>query len=84
MVEEQGGGGKTKGNDMATKPMLFGHLSECARRDGIWGANLVWLIKPSWCNGLLWQYCCKSLCSILAHGIFFPCLIITMINEQKL
>ena len=31
----EGGGGKTNDNDVATKPMLFGHLSECARRDGI-------------------------------------------------
>ena len=35
MVGEQGGGGKTKDNDMATKPTLFGRLSEHARRDGI-------------------------------------------------
>ena len=30
-----GGGGKTKDNDVATKPTLFGHLSERAGRDGI-------------------------------------------------
>ena len=30
-------------------------FSERDGRDGIWGVKIRWLIKPLWCNGLLWQ-----------------------------